>query len=255
MKHFLKSAICLAVALALNANARADDIALSGNPYTMVVERNVFGLVSPPPPDTTPPPAAPPVRITPNGITDILGQVQVLFKVSGSAPGKEDSYILSEGQGQDDIEVVKIDEKKGVVTFNNHGLTQEIPLSAASAGSAPAAGSSAIPMPGFAPGVNPAATGFGRAFGSRIGNYGGNVPGGADSGSSSPAVPIRVNPVNQQPVMSPEEQVIGFEINREMTKQQVIEGTMPPYPPTPITPDDATGEGGIPLVPPPVPSE
>ena len=42
-------------------------------------------------------------------------------------PAKDEMYILSEGQRQDDIEVIKIDEKKSLVTFNNHGFTQELP--------------------------------------------------------------------------------------------------------------------------------
>ena len=62
----------------------------------------------------------------------IFGQLQVLFKVAGTAkpgqPAKDDSYILSEGQRQDEIEVIHIDEKASLVTFNNHGTVQEIPL-------------------------------------------------------------------------------------------------------------------------------
>ena len=113
--------VCLAGGLALNANLRADDVVLSpGNPYAPVVARNLFGLNPPTPVDTTVADATPPPKITPNGIMSIFGQLQVLFKVAGTAkPGKpavDDDYILSEGQRQDDIEVVKIDEKAGSVT-------------------------------------------------------------------------------------------------------------------------------------------
>ena len=45
----------------------------------------------------------------PNGIMSIFGQLQVLFKVAIPAkaeqPAKDESYILSEGQRQDEIEV------------------------------------------------------------------------------------------------------------------------------------------------------
>ena len=66
----------------------------------------------------------------------VFGHSQVLFKVAPVAgkpgPGaKEDYYILSQGQAQDEIEVIKIDEKNGLVTFDNHGNTQELPLIAA----------------------------------------------------------------------------------------------------------------------------
>jgi hypothetical protein len=245
-----KSTLCLAGALALNAAARAQDVAMSGNPYAPAVERNIFGLLPPPAPDTTPPPAAePPVKITPNGITDILGRLEVLFKVAGPTPGKEDSYMLTEGEMRDDIEVLKINQKKGVVTFNNHGLVQEIPLAGASASPAPAGGNSAIPMPGMAgPGGRPFATGtgFNTAFGSRVGNYGGN-PDGAGNGSSLPSIPTHIIPPVPEPAMSPEEQTVTIEVNREMTKDQVIRGEMPPLPPTDMTPPDATTVGGVPL--------
>jgi hypothetical protein len=64
------------------------------------------------------------------------GTPQVLFKVVSHATPPmsptEKSCILSEGQRQDDIEVTHIDVKTGVVTFNNHGVVQEIPLVKAS---------------------------------------------------------------------------------------------------------------------------
>jgi hypothetical protein len=244
-----KSALGLAGALALHAAARAQEVAMSVNPYTPAVERNIFGLNPPVAQDNAPPPnAEPPVKITPNGITDILGRLEVLFKVSGkAAPGKEESYMLTEGEMKDDIAVLKINKDKGVVTFNNHGLVQEIPLSGAPAGSAPmAAGGSGIPMPAFATGGNPGGNGFNTAFGSRVGNYGGN-PGGANNGSSLAATSAHIIPPVSEPAMSPEEQVVAIEVNREMTKAQVVRGEMPPLPPTEMTPPDATTVGGAPL--------
>jgi hypothetical protein len=239
----------LAGALALSASLRADDIALSGNPYTTAVERNIFGLNPPVAVDATPAtPAEPPPKITPNGITDILGQLEVLFKVSGATPGKEDSYILTEGESQDDIEVTKIDKKNSIVTFNNHGVVQEIPLASSSGGSSAGGGNH-----GFATGGNSLGAGFANRFGNRIGNYGGNpvnYPGSANNGLNPPPMPTPASPspTDQPPPITPEEQVVGIEINREMTKQQVLEGTMPPLPPTEMTPPDATGAGGGPLV-------
>jgi hypothetical protein len=49
-------------------------------------------------------------------------------------------------------------------------------------------------------------------------------------------------------VYTVDEADVAMEVNREATKQQVIDGNMPPIPPTPLTPDDATGPGGGPLV-------
>ena len=57
---------------------------------------------------------------------------------------------MSEAQRQDEIEVHKIDQKPAVVTFKNHGETQELPLVAASPSSTPAPVVTGIP-------ANPAA--------------------------------------------------------------------------------------------------
>ena len=75
------------------------------------------------------------MKITPTGIISILGQVQVLFKVEDKA-NKEASYIFAEGQGKADVAVIKIDEERGLVTFNNHGLIQELALGGAPAANA-----------------------------------------------------------------------------------------------------------------------
>jgi hypothetical protein len=97
--------------------------------YAPIVLRNVFGLN--PPAAANVRPDDPPIKIMPNGIMSVFGQLQVLFKTGVPKPGqpaRENAYILGEGQRQDEIEVVHIDEAAGVVTFNNHGILQDIPL-------------------------------------------------------------------------------------------------------------------------------
>ena len=135
MKRLGKIAVCLASGLVLNAGARAADAVSTDNPYGPIVVRNVFGL-NPPLPADAGQPADPPSKITPTGIMSIFGHLQVLFKVAPKAgqPGaKEEFYILSAGQRQDEIEVIQIDEKNSLVTFNNHGTVQELPLAKANA--------------------------------------------------------------------------------------------------------------------------
>ena len=131
MKRLGKIVVCLASGLVLNAGTRADDGVLPNNPYAPIVVRNIFAL-NPPPPVDAAPPGDPPPKITPNGIMSIFGKLQVLFKVAGTPkpgqPAKDEFYILSEGQRQDEIEVTHIDEKASLVTFNNHGTVQELPL-------------------------------------------------------------------------------------------------------------------------------
>jgi hypothetical protein len=228
-----KIAIGLAGWLALNMAARADDVLLPGDPYATVVARNIFGLNPPPQQITNPQDANPPVKITPNGIMTIFGEVQVLFKVAGTPkpggpPSTDESYILSEGQRQDDIEVVKIDEKNSIVTFNNHGETQQLPLVVTQPGSTPSpalAGGSTVGGPSvaggrFSPGfVNPGGGPGARARGG--GAYGGGAnSGNANGGSNLSNVPTRNNTFNaasQIPEgMTPEVQTIAIEANRAL---------------------------------------
>ena len=108
------------------------------NPYSPIVQRNVFGLVPiPTNPPVDPSAANPPPKITPNGIMTLFGKLQVLFKVAVPAkpgqPAKDESYTLGEGERQDDITVQKIDEASATITFDNHGTIQPLPLVASTA--------------------------------------------------------------------------------------------------------------------------
>lgn len=211
MKRVGKFCICLAGGLALNAGLRAADLVSPDNPYAPIVTRNVFDINPPPPVDPATLNAEPPPKITPNGTMSVFGRVQVLFKVSIPAkpgqPAKDESYMLGEGQAQDDIEVTKIYEKAGLVTFNNHGTVQQLALVSASASgsSGTGQGGSGSSGPGSGSGYGPFGNSGGGAgnnngivrFGSRFGksggfggqnpNRGGDSPfGGASAGSSFP---------------------------------------------------------------------
>jgi hypothetical protein len=105
----------------------------AGNPYLSIVTRNVFGLVSALPSETRVETGRNLPRITPNGVMTIFGRPQALFKtITGDDrpgwPAKEESYLLAEGETKDDIEVRHIDVNAAVVTFNNHGTIEVIPL-------------------------------------------------------------------------------------------------------------------------------
>lgn len=125
-------------ASAAGSNAQANtgalnNIANTDTPYGSIAVRNVFGLNPiPPPAPPQDPNATPPPKITLTGITTIFGPAEALYKVGAYAKnGKqiaEQSYILTEGEEQDDVEVTAIDTQKDIVTFNNHGQTQAVPL-------------------------------------------------------------------------------------------------------------------------------
>src|SRR5690348_4330674 len=126
--NFKKIIVCLASMLAFCAGLRADDLAMNSgaqdNPYAAIVTRNVFNL-NPPVVDTNPVVDTSLPKIVPTGIRSMSGRLEVWFKTTPQGKGgqnaKEQYYVLNEGVGQDDIEVMHIDDKKGIVTFKNHG--------------------------------------------------------------------------------------------------------------------------------------
>lgn len=245
MKRFGKMVIGLASGLVLHTGLCAD------NPYEPIVARNIFGLN--PPQAVNPLDVAPPSNITPDGIMTIFGTRQVLFKVAvpprPPAPATEKSYILSEGQRQDDIEVVRIDEKTGVVTFNNHGVVQEIPLVKAPpiTTPTPVVMNSGFAAPAAAPGSYNRYGGGGNAarFGNRfgqnrsMGNNGGNVGQnnfGGNFGNTSTGGGLTGGQAQSQ--LTPEEQTILIAAQKAQAKQNG-DPVWRIYPPTPL--DEAAG--------------
>ncbi len=241
MKRLGKIVVCLAGGLVLNTGARANDAVLPNNPYATVVVRNVFGLNPSPTNDVNAAQTEPPPKITLNGIMSIFGHLQALFKVAIPAkpeqPAKDVPYILSEGQRQDEIEVVQIDEKNGLVTFNNHGTVQEIPLAKAGP-----AGGPATPGPGR-PGPTPNITApFGDNSGRIPGRFGSRAPGGpaaarnrgtgngGDNSNNGPgggssltpgSTPYTYDPAGQQPSqMTAEESAMLIEAQRLLLQNQ-----------------------------------
>ena len=201
MKRLGKIAVCLAGGLALNAGLRAaspasanhpvsannPDLAYtasSDNPYAAISTRNIFGMLPPPPPPSPEDEAKKDLpKITPTGIMGVNGHLQVLFKVAPAKPGagaKDELYILSEGQMQADITVVKIDDKNNIVTFDNHGFTQQLPLAEAAASGGAASSSSGGMNPGMAAGASGGNGGSGGVirFGSGVGGNNGGFPNG-----------------------------------------------------------------------------
>ena len=272
MKRLGKIVVCLASGLVLNAGARADDGVLPNNPYAPIVVRNIFAL-NPPPPADAGPPADPPPKITPNGIMTILGKLQALYKVAGTAkpgqPAKDDFYILSEGQRQDEIEVTHIDEKASLVTFNNHGTVQELLLVKANpppvSTPTPAQGrpvpqnftapngenNSRIPSRlGGGPGGPGAARNRGRGDGSPLTTVPtSGLGGGMNSGSSFNTMPASTSYGGQQQpqnTMSPEAQVIMMEAQRAQWQKEGNPAAAI-IPPTGLTPQNRPG--GMPPIP------
>ena len=247
--------------------ARADDPALANNPYGGIPARNVFNLVpmpTNPPVDPTPP--DPPSKITPNGTMKLFGQLQVLFKVAvppkAGQPPQDQSYVMSEGDREDGIAVIKIDEAAQTITFDNHGVIQNIPLVAATGGSGGSGGGG--PGSGFGGpgGMHPGFHGrFGPGGGGQFaGGYAPPPPPSSFPPSSAPGndsgtpqlsptsfegAQAKLNSILNDPDhLTPEAQVIMMEANRQQLQSQ-NDPTAPLIPPTDLTPD-AQGDGGTP---------
>lgn len=284
MKRGDKTLICVLAGLSLMGpvNAISDP---SLNPYLGIVDRNVFGLKPPPPPPDPEANKPPPPPITLTGITTILGNKRALMKTAPVAakpgePAKEQSYILTIGQRDGDIEVLDIDEKAGSVKVryagNESTLTFEkngpkigaTPLPAAPAIPVPAgaipppmgipapAGASPTPFPSFGtptPGVtrplrmpSQGAAVTAPSVGASPAFVAGTVQPAA-SGVSVPvgsllAAPSRQPaPVEPQYRLSPEEQIIMIEAQRERLKQKgdPAAGLLPPTVLSPAKPNTA----------------
>jgi len=283
MKRVGRIAVCLLGWLALNAGLRAADPAsannpLPDNPYATIVARNIFGLVAPPPPvDPNAKQEASLPKITPTGIMTVFGHSQVLFKVAGAAakpgqPAKDEFYILSQGQRQDDIEVTKIDEKNSLVTFDNHGITQELPLvntptsSGSAASPSPVAGNPAM-MPALPAGVGRGGPGGIIPFGAGAGGRGGgtwngaNISGGgggvnadgANGGVDLPGAAVaksNLGPAQDLPPISAENQT-AIIVMEHLKAQLENDPIAPIFPPTPLDheagiTDSGSGDGGPP---------
>ena len=273
MKRFGTIAAWLAGGLALNAAVSAQELSatnnlLPGDPYSPIAVRNVFGLLPPPDPNklledeknkNLP-------KIIPSGLMSVFGSWKVLFKVTGVANGPggkpgDKYYNLAEGQGQDEIEVTHIDAQNNIVTFNNHGTEQEIPLVSPTAtgentpsspgGGGPGAVPTISPVNSSAPGPGgivhfsgrgPAGGPRGMGMGNNGFNGGFNGAGGAGNGVSlnfgaSSANNNYVTPQFQDK-STPEERVILMEAQRMQWQQEQSQNpALNPslIPPTPLT--------------------
>ncbi len=256
----------LVTAVALGAGLMASETPeSSGNPYGGIVERNVFALKDPPPVEKAVEPNPPP-KFYLTGITTILGPKVAMFRAiptggKGADASKEESYMLSEGQRQGDVEVVNIDETAGMVKImcagtamtldftNNAAKTVAVAAPpGARGGGAPALSPPGMPAhPGFRQtgepgGVRRSIRTGGQGFGAPVGGgmtpgvtMGGVSPGGFGGvggvpGSVAPGVNSTA-PAAPNVQMSREEQALLIEAMRAETPP----GTAPPLPPTMFT--------------------
>ena len=234
------------------ATVSAGDLAMAANPYTTISERNVFALVPIPVVtnvvDTAP--KDPPPKITPNGIISLFGKLEVLFKVAvkpaAGQPAKDASYVMGEGERQDEIEVVKIDQAGEKITFRNHGDLQELMLAEAPKITTPASSSGGVGTVPVPVGKTSALGGISGAMAKARAAAAGRSSGGsaptevapdisANAGTAATAEPKTI----EDKVIKAAAEIAQIELNRIDTQDLVDQGKLPPLPPTLLTPTEA----------------
>jgi hypothetical protein len=250
MRRDLKILSCVLVGVSLCPGTKALVPSQANEDYQSIPDRNLFGLHAPQLP-TNEPPALQLPKILLTGITTILGDKRALMRAlpSGGKPGdtgKEQSLILGEGQREGNIEVLAIDERAGSVKVNNSGTVMTLtfekdgpklsntapPPGVPSALHAPTnmaspavvAPSYASPLPGA---VDPKRRGLPMR----------NLRLPANSGASDAALPPTGAPAGSVPAqgaadLTPEEQTILLELQRQANQQNP---NFPPLPQTAIT--------------------
>jgi hypothetical protein len=259
MKGKLNLAALALGVLIFTGAARASGPEAEDNPYRVIFQRSVFGLVPPPPAVETRATDSPP-GIVLNGIMVVFDRKYALFKLPAE---KGKSYLLGEGQSDGQIKLLAVDDRAGVIKIDNHGIVQTIALAkppapssapaVAAAGAAPLAAAAnnprLVPVGGitlpatqnnpasatasFAP-AGYAIAGPGNSGNSQGGSSSGNPPSAGASGSASSGTS------SSTPQATPEPWRVvasrNLEAARIATADLVSSGQAEPFPLTPYTP-------------------
>jgi hypothetical protein len=258
--------ICLAGGLSFLPVARA--VPADDNPFRGIIDRNAFNLAPlPPPPD----PAAsnpPPSNIKLTGIVKIFDKKEAMLLVQDPGPGQKtpESYILGEGERQEQVEVLEIDEQAGSVKLKNAGVLATLTFEKDGV-KAPGGGGPPPPPAGIGMPPTPARAGLSAPPGLRqippplARNL--RLPQSASQPQSPQPMPTAqpvaggqpfqavINPFQnnqssqpqgqaQTETVSPEVQAILIEKARLEHAAEIQQGKYPPLPPTSLTPAEPT---------------
>jgi len=251
-KALIWAVVCVALAataVAATINAQGDDAATpaDANPYGAIVMRNVFGLSDAPVVNPTPTNVdLPPPNVTLIGLSTLekVPQAIVVVKppqVPGHPPPAEETYIMNQGERRGSLELVRINMKMGTAKIKLDGAESTLsmrtnaPMHAAAGAPGALGGAPARPTAGYTP---PAAGGYtpppaagytppsqpGLASSGQGGYYSGGSPNTANpeatrgigiNGDPNGAIPARPVRTDQAPALSPEEQTLLIEAQRQ----------------------------------------
>jgi hypothetical protein len=189
------------------------------------------------------------------GIMTGIGRKRALLEGTMPAkppePPKKSFYTLGEGEQQDEVKVIKIDEKANTVELSLMGVITNLTFSAKAPPPAPP-GAPGQPFPGIPSPVN-----TGVNPGAIPGNYNRTLPNrqmrtGSPGGAATPQAysPTGGQPTGTQDLahqnptlngLSQDEYALVLEAERERTKNDVLSGQMAPMPVTHLTPQGAVG--------------
>jgi len=259
-----------ATAVAASINAPSDDAAATGdaNPYGAIVMRNVFGLSDAPIAPAQTNVELPPPNVTLIGLSTLEKIPQAILvvkppQVPGHPPPAEETYIMNQGERRGSLELVRINMKAGTAKIKLEGAESTIsmrtnaPMRAAASTPATLGGAPARPTAGY---TAPAAGGYTPppAGGYTPPPAAGYTPptqpgmasagqGGYNSGTSAntyePAngIPQRQVRTDQPPALSPEEQTLMIEAQRQEAIQRG-DSIAIILPPTEMSPPEFQGQ-------------
>jgi hypothetical protein len=265
-KALICSVVCVGLAamgVAASINNQGDDATTNtdANPYGAIVLRNVFGLsdaVVIPPPTNEP---APPPNVTLIGLSTLMSVPQAIVVVKpptmpGHPPPAEETYIMNQGERQGTLELVAVNVKAGTAKIKLEGQESTISMRTNApmrAGTPMAAAAGMIPRPpAYTP---PAAAGYtppappGVASAGQGGYYSGGSPNGSNPDPASGlnggqnGIPPRPVRTDQPPQLSPEEQTLMIEAQRQDAIQRG-DSVAIILPPTEMSPPGFGGADG-----------
>ncbi|HYG21977.1 MAG TPA: hypothetical protein VEH04_04280 [Verrucomicrobiae bacterium] len=245
----------LLVVCALSLGARTS----AANPYAGIMDRNVFSLKPKVEQPLTPPePPKPPVKLTLTGITTILGNKRALLKAQIPArageQAKDESYMLTEGQRADGLEIKSIDVQGGKVVVDNNGITETLDFvnngAKLLASAAPASSTPGVIPPPAGPGAGNATGGLPnlpRPMPSRQVRTGGPSDAAIGSNNTTAGQAAASAALQFQNPVSPDEQTAMIELQRLHLQDQGKHEEAALFPMTELTPAPEGAENPAPF--------